>query len=91
MIEIFAVICIVLAVLSPAIALWLVPVLQGKRGREATVHTQRPDDQTIRGILIRTWPDFVIADAHYVTAAGKTAIDGRARIPRSHVAWWQEH
>lgn len=66
-------------------------ILARARGRDATVHTQRPDDQTIRGVLTRTWPDFVLADAHYVTAAGKTAIDGRARIPRSHVAWWQEH
>lgn len=61
-------------------------------GREVTVNTRRPDDQTIRGVVVRdTARWLVLRGATYITPEAETPIDGPSlRIPQSNVAFVQE-
>jgi hypothetical protein len=63
------------------------------RGHRVTIHTQRPDDQTLHGLLVLERPDrLVLADAVYVTEQGEHPIPGgRAVIYKRTVSWLQDH
>ncbi|MCK9251095.1 MAG: hypothetical protein M0P31_19200 [Solirubrobacteraceae bacterium] len=80
---------LVAVLLVAAAAVWWARV---PTAGEVLVHTRRPDDQTLRGVLIGhrlgAWIVLeqarVISDGDEVTLAG-----GRAVIPRRNVAWVQ--
>lgn len=62
------------------------------RGRTVTVNTRRPDDQTIKGVLVSQHADrLTLMDAVYVTPAGEQPIGGQVHIPTGAVAWLQDH
>lgn len=62
------------------------------RGRRVVVHTAKPDDQTISGVLIFDGPDrLVLEDAEYISSATvKNAIEHRVVIERARVSWLEE-
>lgn len=70
-----------------AVASYLRPL----RGREVTVNTRRPDDQSIRGVLVREGRYLELRNARYLTREGETPIEGTAHVPRDNVAFVQEH
>jgi hypothetical protein len=60
-------------------------------GRTLVVHTRRPDDQTIRGILHGAHADrWTLRDAVIVTPAGEQAAGGLQHIPVKNIAFAQE-
>jgi hypothetical protein len=61
-------------------------------GHRVTVHTKKPDDQTIFGVLVGDYADRIsLEDAEYVTAAGAHAMPGRQDIATRDVAWIDVH
>lgn len=67
---------------------WPAPVLTG---RTLVVHTRRPDDQTIRGILVGQYADrLTLRDAVYVHASGEQPVGGLVHVPTVNVAFVQE-
>jgi putative intracellular protease/amidase len=64
------------------------PVL---KGREVTINTRRPDDQAIRGVLVREGKRWLeLRDAAYLTAGEPLPIDGAVHVPADHIAFVQE-
>jgi hypothetical protein len=61
-------------------------------GRTVEVHTKRPDDQTIRGVLVAQHADrWGLTDAVYRHASGDQPIaDPIVWIPAGNVAWFSE-
>lgn len=85
--------CTVLACLVVGVVL----VVRGPRpaprivGRTVVVHTRRPDDQTIRGVLHGEHTDrWVLRDAVHVHAGGETPAGGLVHIPVQVIAWAQD-
>lgn len=68
------------------------PILSG---RTVTVYTRRPDDQTIRGVLVAHHSDrLTLAQAVYVVpgdGAPDVPIDGAVHVLASNIAFVQEH
>lgn len=61
-------------------------------GHRVTVHTKKPDDQTIFGVCVGDYLDrLVLEDAEYVTATGGKPIPGRQDIATRDVAWIDVH
>jgi hypothetical protein len=63
-------------------------------GRTVTVNTRRPDDQSIRGVLVAHHSDrLTLADAVYVVAgeAPDIEISGTVHVLTANVAFLQEH
>jgi hypothetical protein len=61
-------------------------------GSLVTVHTNKPDDQTLHGVLIGDYADrLVLEGAKYVTSAGEQPIPGAVVVPKSSVSWLQQH
>lgn len=61
-------------------------------GHRVTVHTKKPDDQTIFGVLVGDYTDrVVLEDAEYVTSKGGTPISGRQDIATRDIAWIDVH
>ena len=55
------------------------------------VHTRRPDDQSIRGVLLGDYADrVVLRDAIYLYASGEQAAAGLVHIPRATISTMQE-
>jgi hypothetical protein len=61
-------------------------------GRTVEVHTRRPDDQTIRGILVAQHSDrWTFTEAVYRHASGdKPIADPLVHVPRENIAWYTE-
>ncbi len=60
-------------------------------GRTVVIHTRRPDDQSIRGVLHGQYADrWTLRDAYVVTAVGENAAGGLQHIPVANIAWAQE-
>lgn len=61
-------------------------------GHAVTVHTKRPDDQSIHGLLIHEYRDRIeLVDAHLVADPNKTLIPGVVRIASRNIAFRQDH
>lgn len=61
-------------------------------GHRVTVHTKKPDDQTIFGVLAGDYSDrVVLEDAEYVTPQGGVPISGRQDIATRDIAWIDVH
>lgn len=62
-------------------------------GSRVTVHTRRPDDRSLTGIVDQDTASYVrLVDASYVTSAGVQPVPGGvAIIPAQNEAWRQEH
>lgn len=56
------------------------------------IHTKRPDDQTIAGVLVHDGRRrLTIVDAEYVqSATSRHDLDNRVHVPAEHVAWIEE-
>jgi hypothetical protein len=60
-------------------------------GRSLVVHTRKPDDQSIRGIVAAHYADrLVFRDAQYLHASGAQAAAGLVEVPLINVSSWQE-
>jgi hypothetical protein len=61
-------------------------------GQRVTVHTKRPDEHTIYGVVTADYVDrLVLEDADYVTARGPEPIPGRPEIEHANIAWIDVH
>jgi hypothetical protein len=61
-------------------------------GHRVTVHTKKPDDQTIFGVVVGDYTDRVsLEDAEYITALGPQAMPGRQDIATRDIAWIDVH
>ena len=60
-------------------------------GETIVVHTQKPDDQSIRGVVVAEHADrLVLRDAIILVAEDvQHAIPGMSEIPRDSISWWQ--
>lgn len=59
--------------------------------RTVVVHTRRPDDQTIRGVLVAQHADrLILKEAVYMYGSGNQPIAGLAHIPVGSISWMQE-
>lgn len=59
--------------------------------RTVVVHTRKPDDQTIRGILTARHADRItLAEAAYLHGRNEQALGGIVHVPVDNVAWIQE-
>lgn len=60
-------------------------------GRTLVVHTRRPDDQTLRGVLYAQHADrLTLRDAVYVHRSGDQPIAGLAHVPMANIAFIQD-
>lgn len=56
--------------------------------RRVVVHTLRPDDQSIRGVLTGVYPDcLVLSSPDWIDEAQQVGVDGDAVILRANVSW----
>jgi hypothetical protein len=63
-----------------------------RMGHRVTVHTKKPDDQTIFGRVVGDYTDRIsLEEAEYVTPAGGQPIAGRQDIAWTDVAWIDVH
>ena len=61
-------------------------------GSRVTVHTKKPDDQTIFGVLVGDYADrIVLEDASYVTPHGPAPMPGTQHVATRDVAWIDVH
>lgn len=61
-------------------------------GHRVTVHTKKPDDQTIYGVLVADYPDrLVLEHAEYVTSTGARAMPGTQHVATRDIAWIDVH
>lgn len=65
------------------------------RGRRVVIHTKRPDDQTIAGVLVSTRHGLhALHDAEYVVAekgeVSKHPLEHPVHIPTANIAWIEE-
>jgi hypothetical protein len=60
----------------------------GLAHKRCRVHLK--DGKTVEGILLRKRPDVVLELAEQILGDEARQIDGRARIPRENVSFWQE-
>lgn len=61
-------------------------------GQRVTVHTKKPDDQTLFGVVVGDYTDrLALEDAEYVTAAGGQPLPGRQEIATQDIAWVDVH
>ena len=61
-------------------------------GHRVTVHTKKPDDQTIFGVLAGDYTDrIVLEDAEYVTALGVKPMPGSQHFATRDIAWIDVH
>lgn len=59
--------------------------------RTVVVHTRRPDDQTIRGVLVAQHADrLILKEAVYMYGSGNQPILGLAHVPVGAISWMQE-
>lgn len=65
------------------------PVLTG---RTVIVHTRRPDDRTLKGVVHARYADsWILRDAVLVQPGGREqALGGIQHLPRESVSWFQE-
>jgi len=63
-----------------------------RTGNRVTVHTKKPDDQTLFGVLVGDYADrLVLEDAEYVTPAGGEPIPGVQHVATRDIAWIDVH
>lgn len=63
-----------------------------RTNHRVTVHTKKPDDQTIFGLVVYDGIDRIsLENAEYVSADGVTPMKGRQDIAKSDVAWIDVH
>lgn len=90
----------ILAILASAAGV-AAPIIKDRRrqrdtpppiqGRTVVIHTRRPDDQSIRGVMVGMYADEVVLEQpQYITADGPRPIDGPLHVPTANIAWWQE-
>jgi hypothetical protein len=79
---------LILAVLAARSQLAAGPPLSG---RTIVIHTRKPDDLTLRGILHAQHADrWTLRDAVVVTAAGDRPAGGLQHVPVANISWAQE-
>jgi hypothetical protein len=61
-------------------------------GRTVEIHTKRPDDQTIRGILVAQHSDrWTLEQAIYRHSSGDQPIaDNVVHVPTANISWYGE-
>jgi hypothetical protein len=60
-------------------------------GKSVVVHTKRPDDQSIRGILVGQYADrWILQDAVYLHREGSVAAEGVVHVPVLSISSVQE-
>jgi hypothetical protein len=61
-------------------------------GHRVTVHTKKPDDSTLFGVVTGDYTDrLVLEDAEYVTAHGPQPLPGRQDVEKHDIAWLDVH
>lgn len=62
------------------------------RGRRVVIHTKRPDDQTIAGVLVAVrHAHHKLEDAEYVASASERhPLDHPVYVPNDHIAWIED-
>lgn len=61
------------------------------RGRTVVVHTRRPDDQSLRGVLVAEHADrLTLRDVVYLHATGDRETGGLVHVPLASISWMQE-
>jgi hypothetical protein len=61
-------------------------------GHPVTVHTKKPDDQSIHGLLLHEYPTRLeLVDAHFVSDPERKVIPGVVRIATSNISFRQDH
>lgn len=60
--------------------------------RRSTIVLHTRDGQSFRGVLVGDYRDCVVlANAVLLADEGVADLAGSIGVPRSNVAWWQEH
>lgn len=60
-------------------------------GRTVVVHTRRPDDQSLRGVLVAQHADrLTLRDVVYLHLSGEQEVGGMVHIPLGAVSFVQE-
>lgn len=61
-------------------------------GRTVVIHTRRPDDQSIRGVMVAQHADrWTLREAVYLGAGGNEhSVGGLTHVPVVNIAWAQE-
>lgn len=60
-------------------------------GRTIVVHTKKPDDQSVRGVLFAHHADrLVLREVVYLHAESATPLQGLVSFPMESVSFWQE-
>ena|SRR5665213_1190157 len=63
-----------------------------RAGHRVTVHTLRPDDQTIHGVIVAEYTDRLILEgAEYITPTGGTPIPGATVAVQKPVSWIEDY
>lgn len=63
-----------------------------RTGYRVTVHTKKPDDQTLFGVLVGDYKDrIVLEDAEYVSPTGSTSLPGRQHVATDQISWIDVH
>ena len=58
--------------------------------RRVTVHTLRPDDQSIRGVLVGVYRDCIeLSSPEYLHEARPEGVNATAVIPRVSISWME--
>jgi hypothetical protein len=90
---------IVLAVVAIAAVIGLAAVAVHSRiapgptlaERTLIVHTRRPDDQSLRGVLVAQHADrLTLREVAYLHAGGTKETHGLVHVPLSSISWMQE-
>ena len=89
---VIAIIAIVIAVVALLVAAAAIrrtgPLLVGKT---VVIHTRKPDDQTIKGVLHGKYPDvWTLRDAVVVLPNREQALGGIQHVPVANIAYAQE-
>ena len=59
--------------------------------KTVVIHTKRPDDQSIRGVLVAQHADrFTLREAIYLHSGGEQEVGGLVHVPIEAVAFLQE-
>ena len=60
-------------------------------GRTVVIHTRRPDDQSIRGVLVAQHADrWTLREAVYLGGSSEHSVAGLTHVPVANIAWAQE-
>lgn len=82
---------VIFALVLVAVIIVVIDFLTGPPiNREVVIHTKKPDDQTVRGVLIRRNRRWIkLEAARYVDGENQIRLEGEVLIPAGNVAFIQ--